>query len=108
MTRPLPVTYSPKSANNTIAPLKAAMSDSPVQEFTICGADRQWKWASAKIEGDAVIVSSPEVPSPVAVRYAWAGNPTCNLYNRAGLPAAPFRTTTSPSPPPSGRSRRYD
>jgi len=39
------------------------------------------------------VVSSPKVPQPVAVRYAWADNPEgCNLYNQAGLPAAPFRT----------------
>ena len=41
---------------------------------------------------DKVIVSSPEVKQPVAVRYAWEANPTCNLYNGAGLPASPFRT----------------
>ena len=44
------------------------------------------------IQGDKIVVSSPEVPYPVAVRYAWANNPVCNLYNGAGLPASPFRT----------------
>ena len=44
------------------------------------------------IEGDEVVVSSDEVAFPVAVRYAWANNPVCNLYNGAGLPAGPFRT----------------
>jgi sialate O-acetylesterase len=39
-----------------------------------------------------VVVSSPQVGKPVAVRYAWANNPLCNLYNKAGLPAVPFRT----------------
>jgi hypothetical protein len=48
---------------------------------------------SMKIDGDKVIVSSPDVPKPAAVRYAWANNPTgCNLYNKADLPAVPFRT----------------
>ena len=50
-------------------------------------------WAKAEIDGDKIIVSAPEaVPYPVAVRYAWANNPVCNLYNGAGLPASPFRT----------------
>ena len=60
--------------------------------FVIAGADYQWKPAKARIEGEDVIVSSADVPQPVAVRYAWADNPDCNLYNAAGLPASPFRT----------------
>ena len=61
--------------------------------FAIAGADKKWIWANAKIAGDTVIVSHPDVPTPVAVRYAWANNPvTANLYNGAGLPASPFRT----------------
>ena len=50
-------------------------------------------WAEAKIAGDPVVVRSAKVPAPVAVRYAWCANPQpANLYNRNGLPAAPFRT----------------
>lgn len=60
--------------------------------FAIAGADKKWVKASARIDGDKVIVSSPEVKEPKAVRYAWAFNPDCNLYNGAGLPASPFRT----------------
>lgn len=60
--------------------------------FFIAGQDRRWQRADATIEGDAVLVSSPAVPQPVAVRYGWANSPRCNLYNRAGLPAEPFRT----------------
>jgi sialate O-acetylesterase len=60
--------------------------------FVIAGADKKWHWAKARIEGEQVIVSSEEVKKPVAVRYAWADNPKCNLYNGAGLPASPFRT----------------
>jgi len=60
--------------------------------FAIAGDDRKWHWADAKIEGDTVVVRSDQVSHPLAVRYAWANNPVCNLYNRAGLPAVPFRT----------------
>ena len=60
--------------------------------FAVAGADRKFVWADAKIVGDTVVVSSPKVKSPAAVRYAWAPNPQCNLYNSAGLPASPFRT----------------
>jgi sialate O-acetylesterase len=61
--------------------------------FAIAGADHKFVWADARIEGDHVVVSSPSVTSPVAVRYAWGNNPTeANLYNREGLPANPFRT----------------
>jgi sialate O-acetylesterase len=60
--------------------------------FALAGPDRQWAPANAQIDGDTVVLSSPAVPNPVAVRYAWADNPACNLYNREGLPASPFRT----------------
>lgn len=60
--------------------------------FAIAGADHRWVWADARIDGDAVIVSSPQVVHPVAVRYGWADNPSVSLYNKAGLPASPFRT----------------
>ena len=60
--------------------------------FTIAGDDRRWFAANAKIEDDCVVVTSPEVPKPVAVRYGWANAPRCNLYNKEGLPASPFRT----------------
>ncbi|RYY33460.1 MAG: 9-O-acetylesterase [Sphingobacteriaceae bacterium] len=60
--------------------------------FAIAGTDKKFYWADAKIEGNKVIVSSEQVPQPVAVRYGWANNPDCNLYNEAALPASPFRT----------------
>jgi sialate O-acetylesterase len=64
-----------------------------LQRFAIAGEDRKWVWADAVIEGDSVLVSSPAVIRPVAVRYAYSNNPEgCNLYNRADLPASPFRT----------------
>jgi len=64
--------------------------------FAIAGADKKFVWADAKIEGNTVVVSSDKVSVPVAVRYAWAINPVCNLYNKEGLPATPFRTDTWP------------
>ena len=66
----------------------------PLKQFAVAGADRKFVWATAAIDGkDAVVVSSSQVPQPVAVRYAWADNPEgCNLYNAEGLPAVPFRT----------------
>lgn len=64
--------------------------------FQIAGADHIWHWADAEINGDSVIVSSPDVPHPVAVRYGWADNPVCNLFNSEGLPAWPFRTDDWP------------
>lgn len=64
-----------------------------LQCFAIAGADKKWVWADAVIDGKTVVVSSPEVAEPVAVRYAFSSNPVgCNLYNRDGLPASPFRT----------------
>ncbi|MHB9133465.1 MAG: sialate O-acetylesterase [Armatimonadota bacterium] len=64
----------------------------PLKGFTIAGKDKKWCWAEAKIDGDTIVLSSDKVAEPVAVRYAWASNPICNLYNKAGLPAGPFRT----------------
>jgi sialate O-acetylesterase len=65
----------------------------PLRRFEIAGADRQWHWADAVIEGETVVVSSKSVPQPVAVRYAWASNPEgANLVNGEGLPASLFRT----------------
>jgi sialate O-acetylesterase len=64
-----------------------------LKRFAISGSDKKFVWAEAKIEGETVVVSSPHVSQPVAVRYAWQDNPEgCNLYNAASLPAAPFRT----------------
>ena len=64
--------------------------------FAIAGADQKFVWAKATIVGNKIVVSSDQVPIPVAVRYAWADNPDCNLYNKEGLPASPFRTDDWP------------
>jgi sialate O-acetylesterase len=68
----------------------------PLQGFAIAGADRKFVWANAEIKGDTVVVNSPEVPEPVAVRYGWADFPVVNLFNKNGLPATPFRTDNFP------------
>ena len=60
--------------------------------FAIAGQDQKFRWAKAKIEGNEVVVWNSKIKNPVAVRYAWASNPVCNLYNGADLPASPFRT----------------
>jgi len=64
-----------------------------LKTFTIAGADGKFVPAAAKIDGDTVVVSSPDVAAPANVRYAWMNwAEGCNLFNAAGLPAAPFRT----------------
>jgi sialate O-acetylesterase len=71
----------------------AADSGGKLKRFAIAGKDKKWLWADAVIERDTVVVSSPQVPDPVAVRYAFTMNPEgANLYNKEGLPASPFRT----------------
>lgn len=86
-----PLTYS--LDNNWVS--------APLAGFTIAGEDRKFVWAKAVIEGDKVIVSSPDVPKPVAVRYGWADCPVVNLYNspelfEPSLAATPFRTDDWP------------
>lgn len=69
----------------------------PLKQFAIAGADQKFIWADAVIDGDSVVVSAAAIASPVAVRYAWADDPVgCNLYNKEGLPASPFRTDDWP------------
>ena len=79
-----------------------ARDDGPVKGFALAGEDRKFHWAGATIQGDHVIVSSPNVPKPAAVRYGWADNPDCNLINGAGLPASPFRSDKWKQAPPPG------
>jgi sialate O-acetylesterase len=65
--------------------------------FDIAGVDHKWVVAQAQIDGNDVLVSSDQVPQPVAVRYGWAQNPQINLYNKEGFPAVPFRTRDWPA-----------
>lgn len=94
---PLPETYDVHTGSKKTAPLVRNSPASELEGFAICGEDRQWVWAEAKIDGETVLIWSDKIPAPVAVRYAWADNPTCNLVNGAGLPASPFRTDTFPA-----------
>jgi sialate O-acetylesterase len=64
--------------------------------FSIAGADQKFVWAKAEIQGDKIVVSSPDVSQPVAVRFGWANYPVVNLWNKDGLPASPFRTDQFP------------
>jgi sialate O-acetylesterase len=103
--RQLPETYAPNTQEpDEIVPLVRNSPESEVEGFAICDVNGNWEWAQARIEHPSdVIVWSPLISEPVAVRYAWGENPTCNLFNAAGLPAAPFRTDNFPYlPKPSG------
>ena len=71
----------------------AARHGEKLQGFVVAGEDKKFQWAEAVIDGDTVVVSSPNVARPVAVRYAWAGSyPWANLFNKDGLPALTFRS----------------
>ncbi len=99
--------YSPKMKKATIAgntivievdgygsSLSAKGKYGYINGFAIAGENQVWYWAQAKFdENYNIVVSSPNVPKPVAVRYGWANNPDdLNLYNHKGLPLIPFRT----------------
>jgi sialate O-acetylesterase len=112
MAKAVPANYNVMRKTGQIAPLVRNSPESDLEGFAICGADKKWVWAEAKIDPstrsagsphassgqveDTVLVWSGKITSPVAVRYGWADNPTCNLYNKAGLPASPFRTDAFP------------
>jgi sialate O-acetylesterase len=64
-------------------------------EFSVAGDDHKWYWADGEVFGDTVIVSSAAVQNPKEIRYAWQSNPAATLYNKAGLPAVPFRTLSA-------------
>ncbi|MEO2017533.1 MAG: sialate O-acetylesterase [Fuerstiella sp.] len=83
---------------DTIGSGLTSANPSELNSFAIAGQDMQWHWAEATIEGNTVVASSPQVPQPVAVRYAWAMNPSKRnlLYNAEGFPASPFRTDDVP------------
>lgn len=88
------------SFTHTVGGLKA--KGGKLKGFVIAGADYQWKQAEAKIEREYVIVSHPEIAKPIAVRYTWEANPDGNLYNKAGLPASPYRTDDAVVQPATG------
>jgi len=93
----LPAEYAPTSEKpDAKVPLVRNSPNSEIEGFAICGDDHVWKWADARIDKDSVVVHADGVAKPVAVRYAWADDPICNLYNGAGFPAVPFRTDDFP------------
>ncbi|MEQ1862279.1 MAG: sialate O-acetylesterase [Chthoniobacteraceae bacterium] len=77
-----------------------AVGGGRIKGFALAGEDRKFVWADVEIDADHVLVSSRQVPKPVAVRYGWDDNPEANLINGAGLPASPFRTDDWPQKPP--------
>lgn len=70
--------------------------DDPVHGFAVAGKDNVFHWAEARIDGETIVLTCPKVKKPSAVRYGWADNPECNLTNKAGFPASPFRTDDLP------------
>ena len=72
--------------------LRIKAGDEKLKGFVVAGSDKNFVWADAVIEGNTIVVSSPEVPTPKYVRYGWAWNPVVNLFNKEGLPAITFRT----------------
>lgn len=106
--RELPPTYLVRATLGTTAPLVRNSPQSQLEGFAVCGEDGRWVWADASIDGDTVLVWSDQVPAPVKVRYGWADNPTCNLYNGAGLPASPFQTAEVEPPSQSVNRMRFE
>ena len=74
----------------------ASSDGGPLRGFSVAGEDRVFRKAVALIDGDTIVVESPEVARPIAVRYAWASSPVCNLVGANGLPAWPFRSDSWP------------
>jgi sialate O-acetylesterase len=107
------VTFKNVGAGLTIAAAPTTQMSVPAEApastlkgFSISGEDHHFVWATATISGDTIVVSSPEVKDPKAVRYGWANNPEVNLYNKDGLPASPFRTDDWANPPAAPKGNR--
>jgi sialate O-acetylesterase len=84
------------------------ISKGALKGFAISGADKQFAWADAKIDGHDVIVSASQIKEPVAVRYGWGNNPVCTLYNKLELPAIPFRTDIESAEVANGYTNLFD
>jgi sialate O-acetylesterase len=91
-THPLPT----KTGKGHAWRVKEGSTGAELLGFAVCGSDKKFHNAKARIEGDHVVVTCEAAPQPIAVRYAWADHPICNLFNREGLPASPFRTDDFP------------
>lgn len=72
------------------------VANKAVTGFSIQDSEGLWHVAEAHTDGATVVVSHPEVKHPVACRYGWADNPSCNLHTKSGFPVAPFRTDWVP------------
>lgn len=104
------VDYGPKFKSQTIKGNKIVLSfdsigsgikasrEDAIDTFAIAGEDQKFVWADAKIRNDTIVVSAKGISKPVAVRYAWADNPSRRnlIYNKEGIPASPFRTDDWP------------
>jgi sialate O-acetylesterase len=111
---PLPAGHEIKGAEVVVTLTHAdglkTRDGAPVKGFQLAGTDKQWKPASAKIEGAKLIVTSAEITAPIALRYAWLDFPETNLVNSADLPASPFRTddwapVAAPAPAAKGKGK---
>ena len=91
-----------------IDPKAAPISTTDLMGFEIAGEDKRWVAAQARIDGSRVVISNPLQKKPVAVRYAWEGDPSGNLYNKEGLPASPFRTDNWPAMLPAAPKKAPD
>lgn len=89
--RELPAQYPIALVDNRFADLKRNAPGGTLEGFAVQGGDGQWQWADAVIVGNQVIVDAGKVTAPKALAYGWENNPTCNLYNKAGFPAVPFK-----------------
>ena len=96
VSHPVPTETINRTKPRETVPFVRNSPTSELEGFAICGEDRRWVWAEARIDGETVVVSSNGVSKPVAVRYGWANNPVCTLYDADGLPASPFRTDDFP------------
>ncbi len=91
--KPVPEKQIIAGYKKAYAPLVRNSPGTQLEGFALCGKDGKWFWAdSAVIDGNTVVVSSKKVPAPTRVRYNWSNNPSGNLYNKAGFPAAPFES----------------
>jgi sialate O-acetylesterase len=84
------------TTGNSISNEPTSRYSTSLTGFAVAGEDRKFVWAKAEIQGNKIVVSSPQVSHPVAVRFGWADYPVVNLWNKAGLPAVPFRTDDFP------------
>lgn len=92
LAQPVPEKHALSKIPPKFVPLVRNSPNSELEGFELAGEDGVWYWADARIEGSRVVVTAAAVSSPRAVRYAWADNPTGNLWGKNGSPAGPFRT----------------